>query len=196
LEKTSGSEDLPPIVISVLLVFLPVLGAPILHAPVLKFDLLRPLKRPLDGGARLHGHRVFGDNKTWRGALMMCLGVVLATAALAHWPWYWEHLPGDVRRLGSTALGLVLGVATVAGELPNSMLKRQFRISPGQRVSSPMGIALSILDQGDLVIAVFILLLPVWSVPFAYALVAFVVVAIIHLSLSQIGHAVGIFARR
>src|SRR5919108_344738 len=31
-------------------VFVPVLGAPILHAPVLALDLLPSFKRPLDGG--------------------------------------------------------------------------------------------------------------------------------------------------
>lgn len=45
-----------------LLVLLPVLGAPLLHAPVLRWDLLPGLKRPLDGGRDL-----FGDNKTWLG---------------------------------------------------------------------------------------------------------------------------------
>ena len=51
--------------------FLPALGGALAHAPVLRFDLLGPLKRPLDGGATLGGHRLFGDNKTLRGALLM-----------------------------------------------------------------------------------------------------------------------------
>ena len=55
---------------SALWVFVPVLGAPALHAPVLTFDLLKPLKRPLDFGATIGGRRVFGDNKTWRGAIV------------------------------------------------------------------------------------------------------------------------------
>jgi hypothetical protein len=50
---------------------LPVLGAPVAHAPVLKWDLLAGLARPLDGGACLRGRRIFGDNKTWRGAAVM-----------------------------------------------------------------------------------------------------------------------------
>jgi hypothetical protein len=49
---------------SALWLFLAVLGAPLLHAPVLTWDLLRPLKRPLDGGATFRGRRVLGDNKT------------------------------------------------------------------------------------------------------------------------------------
>ena len=45
-------------------VFLPVLGAPFAHAPVLRFDLARMFERPIS-------RRLSGENKTWRGALMM-----------------------------------------------------------------------------------------------------------------------------
>jgi len=47
--------------------FLPVLGAPILHAPVLRWDLPTGLQRPIS-------RRWFGANKTWRGALVMTVG--------------------------------------------------------------------------------------------------------------------------
>jgi hypothetical protein len=43
---------------------LPVLGAPALHAPVLRSDLLAALGRPLDCGVTVRGRRLFGDNKT------------------------------------------------------------------------------------------------------------------------------------
>jgi CDP-archaeol synthase len=36
----------------------PILGAPLAHAPVLRFDLLRSLKRPIDGGRALGGRRI------------------------------------------------------------------------------------------------------------------------------------------
>ena len=78
---------------SALWVFVPVLGAAILHGPVLAFDLFKPLKRPLDFGATVGGGRLFGDNKTWRGALFMIAGVVAAAALLSLWPWYWHKLP-------------------------------------------------------------------------------------------------------
>jgi hypothetical protein len=54
--------------------FLPVLGAPLAHAPVLRYDLLPALKRPIDGGRTLGGRRILGDNKTWRGAAVMFAG--------------------------------------------------------------------------------------------------------------------------
>src|SRR3954452_24400265 len=50
-------------------VFLPALGSPLAHAPVLRWDLMPTLNRPIS-------KRLFGANKTWRGALMMNAGTV------------------------------------------------------------------------------------------------------------------------
>ena len=86
-------------------VFVPVLGAAILHGPVLAFDLFKPLKRPLDFGATVGGERLFGDNKTWRGALFMIAGVVAAAALLSLWPWYWHKLPRESRTPGRCPTG-------------------------------------------------------------------------------------------
>jgi len=99
-------------------IFLPVLGAPILHAPVLRWDLLPALKRPLDGGRSFRGRRILGDNKTWRGALCMTAGVVLATVALWRWGWWRDQLPGAVRASSPIVVGLLIGLGTVGGELP------------------------------------------------------------------------------
>jgi hypothetical protein len=56
--------------VEVIWVFLPLLGAFIAHAPVLRFNLLSALSRPIDGGGTIRGRRIFGDNKTWRGAMV------------------------------------------------------------------------------------------------------------------------------
>ena len=55
------------------------LGGALAHAPFLRFDLARPLKRPLH-------ERLFGANKTWRGALVMSGGTLAATLALHRVP--------------------------------------------------------------------------------------------------------------
>jgi hypothetical protein len=90
--------------VTALWLFLAVLGAPLLHAPVLRWNLLPALARPLDGGRRWHGRRLLGDNKTWRGALCMTAGVVLATLALWQWPWWRAQirLRGDGGRAATT----------------------------------------------------------------------------------------------
>jgi hypothetical protein len=53
--------------------FLPVLGSPVAHAAVLRWDLAPGLKRPISP-------RLFGENKTWRGALVMTTGTTLASS--------------------------------------------------------------------------------------------------------------------
>lgn len=176
---------------SVLWVFVPVLGAPIVHAPVLTFDLLTGLKRPLDGGATIGGKRVFGDNKTWRGAIVMLTGVIAATALLSLWPWFWHHLPDEIQDAGPWLYGLLLGLGVVVGELPNSFLKRRIGIAPGTQRHSLGGVLLSFYDQADFVLAIWVLLLPIWTMSVGQAAIAFVVVTAVHLVINVVGYAVG-----
>ncbi len=166
--------------------FLPVLGAPLLHAPVLTHDLLAPLRRPLDGGRGW-----FGDNKTWRGALVMIAGVTLAALALSPWDAWWDELPRGIRDAGPLPYGLLLGAGIVAGELPNSFLKRRLGIAPGTQRRDAAGWALVALDQGDLVLGAWAFLAPLWVMAPWQAAVAFVVISAIHLVTNVIGHAIG-----
>ena len=172
-------------------VFLPVLGAALLHAPVLALDLFPSLKRPLDGGRTWRGARLFGDNKTWRGALFMTTGVWLATIALWQWPWWRGQLPADVVDAGPVLVGLLIGLGTVVGELPNSFLKRRMGVAPGTQRHSVAGLALTVLDQGDFVFGIWVLLLPVWVMSVPQAAFVFVVVAAAHLVINVIGYAIG-----
>jgi CDP-2,3-bis-(O-geranylgeranyl)-sn-glycerol synthase len=176
---------------SALWIFLPVVGAPILHAPVLRWDLLAALKRPLDGGRSIGGRRILGDNKTWRGALCMTVGIVLATVVLWRWSWWRGQLPAEVRASAPVVVGLLIGLGTVGGELPNSFLKRRLGIAPGRRRRSAAGAAFALLDQGDLVLGIWVCLLPVWVMPLWLAAIAFVAVAAIHAVVNVVGYAVG-----
>jgi len=172
-------------------VFLPMLGSPLLHAPVLRFDLLRPLKRPIDGGRTFRGQRVFGDNKTWRGALCMSLGTLVATLILSAVPAFWQRLPEPLHARSPWLLGGLLGLGVVVGELPNSFLKRQLRIDPGTRRQGLTGLFFAVFDQGDFVPVVWLLLLPLWPIPLGELLLAFTAVVAVHLILNLIGFAIG-----
>ena len=171
--------------------FLPVGGAWIAHAPVLRWDLFQSLNRPIDGGRTWRGRRLFGDNKTWRGALVMSAGVLAATLGLCKSAWYRERLPGPVRDVPPAMLGALLAFGTVAGELPNSLMKRQLDISPGSQRISPTGLALSLLDQGDFVLAIWLLLAPRWRMPARQALDAFATAAAVHSGVNVVGYAIG-----
>jgi CDP-2,3-bis-(O-geranylgeranyl)-sn-glycerol synthase len=173
------------------LALLPVWGAHLAHAPVLIFDLFEPLKRPIDGGATLRGRRLLGDNKTWRGALVMIAGVVAATLALWRLPPFRHGLPTELRDADPRTYGLLLGIGTVVGELPNSMLKRQLGIAPGGRRTTPAGLALIAVDQADFVPAVWLTTRPLWRMPARDMAIAVVVVTTVHLGVNAAGYVIG-----
>jgi hypothetical protein len=88
---------------------------------------------PLDGGIRVRGRRLFGDNKTVRGVVVMVPATAAAFATIA------ALTQANVADRGLWRLSLaqyaVLGAwaacAFMAGELPNSFVKRQLGIAPG-----------------------------------------------------------------
>jgi CDP-diacylglycerol--serine O-phosphatidyltransferase len=143
---------------------------------VLRFDLLKPLKRPIS-------NRLFGKNKTWRGAVVMFTGVFLATAV------FWPLMPSGLESW--PVAGALIGLGTVAGELPNSYLKRRLGIAPGERRLTPGGVALIVYDQADFVPGIAIALLPVWTMPLDTLVLGFVAVAAVHFVVNVIGYAIG-----
>lgn len=165
-------------------VFLPVIGAPIAHAPVLRWDLAPMLRRPISA-------RLFGENKTWRGAMVMTAGTVAAAIALHRVPGYRRRLPDAVVDADPVLIGALLGVATWAGELPNSFVKRRLGIPPGGQRPSPMGAVISVIDQADWVPTAWILLRPVWRMSPQEAGRVFVLVAALHVPINRIGYAIG-----
>jgi hypothetical protein len=172
-------------------VFLPVLGALVPHAPVLRFNLFPALARPLDMDARVRGRRLLGANKTWRGALVMFSGTLVAALLLTRWPWFRERLPDDVRDAPPIVYGSLLGAGVVLGELPNSFFKRQLGIEPGRRRRSVPGLVLTLYDQGDFVIGSWVTLLPIWVMPPLGAALAFCAVAGVHFVINVIGYGIG-----
>jgi CDP-archaeol synthase len=131
--------------VRVLYLIAPAVAAGLLHAVVIKCDLLRVLARPLDGG-----RGILGSNKTWRGVVVMLAGstasvglqgvVDLETLALV-----------DYREPLTLLLGLALGAGYSLAELPNSFVKRRLGVAPGRRARrfAPLQY---VADQGDSVL--------------------------------------------
>jgi CDP-2,3-bis-(O-geranylgeranyl)-sn-glycerol synthase len=173
------------------LVLLPVFGAHLAHAPVLRFNLLPALARPMDGGRTMRGRRLLGDNKTWRGAAVMFGGALGATAALWRLPSYRSRLPRELRNSRSVVTGSLLGAGVVLGELPNSFLKRQLDIPAGARHRSVAGAALALFDQSDFVFLTWLLLRPAYKLSSRQALDAAAFVTAVHLPVNVIGYLIG-----
>ena len=105
--------------------------------------------QPVDLGLTLRGRRLFGDNKTLRGFVVMVPATALAMV-------FFSQAAGPDRGLwpmsaGAYALlGLAAGLGFMLGELPNSALKRQLDIGPGQAPSQRWLRALCLLlDRTD-----------------------------------------------
>jgi CDP-diglyceride synthetase len=95
---------------------------------------------PLDGGRMFRGRPIFGENKTVRGFVVMIPAAALAftvVAILISLPHgeppatLWQLTP-----VGYAALGGWAGFGFMAAELPNSFVKRQLGILPGQEPTS------------------------------------------------------------
>jgi hypothetical protein len=170
---------------------LPVVGTPIVHGPVMATDSFKGLKRPLDGGRTLRGRRLFGANKTWRGALLMSGGAVIAAHLLHRLPWYRERLPAELLVAGPWKHGAAIGFAVVAGELPNSFVKRQLDIAPGARRWNAAGVAMVVFDQADFLPMTAFVLAPWWRMPLRDIASGFAIVAAIHLGVNVVGYAIG-----
>jgi hypothetical protein len=95
----------------------------------------RTMTFPIDGGVTLRGRRLFGENKTLRGFVVMVPAtaaafVVVVLVAASGSPaaaGLWNLSP-----LGYAALGAWAGFGFMVGELPNSLVKRQLGIEPGR----------------------------------------------------------------
>ena len=106
---------------------------------------------PLDGGLTLRGRRVLGDHKTLRGFVVIAPAAAFAFVALstiagdATARFLWTLSPGQYAGLGAwAALGFM------AGELPNSFVKRQLGIAPGGATRSGAGAVVQfVFDRVD-----------------------------------------------
>jgi len=165
-------------------VFLPVLGAPLAHGPVLRADVAPWLKRPISA-------RLFGENKTWRGAVVMTVGTVAGALALDHIPAYRRRLPEPIAASSPLLIGALLGTATWVGELPNSFVKRRMGIPAGQRRHSRVGLLISAIDQADWVPTAALMLRPIWRMTGRQTAEVFVLAIAGHLPINLVGYAIG-----
>jgi CDP-2,3-bis-(O-geranylgeranyl)-sn-glycerol synthase len=109
---------------------------------------------PLDGGHTLFGRRLFGANKTVRGFVMIVPATSASFALLAA---LLNASPAGLAGLWSLSvgayawLGLWAGLGFMAGELPNSFVKRQLGVPPGAaargRLAQPLFFLVDRLDS-------------------------------------------------
>ena len=172
----------------------PVMLAAAIHIAVIRFDLLPWLKMPLDFGATVRERRLFGENKTWRGAFVMIAGSAMGTALQqrVRVP-TWELF--DYGTVNAWLWGALLGLGFVAAELPNSFLKRQSGVPPGQQATGGKYWLFTALDQLDSVVGCLLALAIVCPPPWEVVLTALLLCSLVHVAFNLVFVFVGLKRR-
>jgi CDP-2,3-bis-(O-geranylgeranyl)-sn-glycerol synthase len=170
-------------VLQVLYFFLPAYLANM--SPVLVKPWFRALARPIDGGRTLHGKRVFGDHKTWRGLLA---GIVAGVVT-----YELQRVAYEGGSLSDLALidysghpiapGLLMGLGAGVGDSVKSFFKRRAGIEPG--ASWP------VFDQLDFFVGAYLFVLPIFAPSLWLTLITLPVVLIGNIASEIVGYLLG-----
>ena len=169
----------------------PVMLAAAVHLVVIRRDLLRGLKQPLDGGRGFRGRRIFGDHKTWRGALVM---VAVSSGGMALQQAF--RVPAlelfDYGAVNGWLCGALLGLGYILAELPNSFLKRQCDIAPGQAAPGRKCWLFTALDQADSVVGCLVATTLFWRPSWDLAVVTLVLCSLVHVAFNLVFRGLGV----
>ena len=129
------------------------------------------------------GRPLFGANKTVRGLAVMplatCACALAFVALCGRAPWLGGAMPA-YEAAHPAAWGLLCGLGYVVGELPNSFVKRQLGVGPGEAGPGLLGLVLWTVDQMDSMLGVWLFLTPVWIAPSAVVLFLAAITLVMH----------------
>src|SRR5215475_4475271 len=175
--------------------FLPLLVGLALHGFCIKYDALAFLCRPIDRGRKFRGKRIFGDNKTYRGVVVVSLGTAIGFGLQSLLLHRIASVRGaelfDYTFFKSVALGLTIGVAAMLSELPNSFIKRQVEIAPGTAAKGWKAVIFYLYDQIDFLLGAWLVLAIVVPVTVGRVLLSIVLLLVAHQIMSSVGYALG-----
>ncbi len=115
-------------------IVVPLIISNVLHMVIVKKNFFSSLATPVSV-------KLFGQNKTWRGFVIVpLLNAFLLSMINLLWPYL-----SNVRAL---IIGFLLGIAYMLFELPNSYLKRRLGIGPGVNAGNLRWL-LMLIDKTD-----------------------------------------------
>jgi CDP-archaeol synthase len=151
---------------------------------------------PLDGGLEWRGRRILGANKTVRGFIVMMPAAAASFALLSSLPTPIARGLWPLTTAGYAALGAWAAFGFMAGELPNSFVKRQLDVPPGAAASSVFGTACQLLvDRLDSGVGMLLAVSLVVPTPWTTWAVVLLVGPFIHWSFSVVMFRLGIKPR-
>lgn len=170
-----------------------------MHSAWLRAPVSRRLMMPLDGGRTLRGRRIFGDNKTVRGFVVMVPGAALAFWALSQIVLA-AGLPAEalwpLSAGGFVVLGAWAGLGFMLGELPNSFVKRQLGVAPGDAPrSAPMRLVSFVVDRVDSILGMLTAVSIAAPTPWLTWVWVLLIGPVVHLGFSTLLFRLGVKAR-
>lgn len=172
-----------------------------IHSAWLASPVSRRLQIPIDGGLHIRERRLFGDNKTVRGFIVMppaagfafwALGVLLEAMSPQLRDSLWPLGNGGLALLGTWA-----GLGFMLGELPNSFVKRQLDIRPGTTANGTLSSLLWFaVDRVDSIFGVLIAISIVTPTPWMTWMYVILIGPAVHLCFSVLLFRLGVKARR
>ena len=171
--------------IQVFFIILPILVAGLLFIFSLKKNLFSFFRKPLDFNRTVFGKRIFGDNKTFRGIILMPVYVGLVVFTFGRFlEWTGVDLNKIVFDYSVTGwkYSLVYGLAFSLAELPNSFIKRQLAINPGQQIVFGWRSLFVLIDNIDSLLGCGIVLYFAYGIDWQYIIGALCFGFFIHLA--------------
>jgi len=186
----SGFSKTDPMALS-LFIITAFMVAGILYFIWLSLPLAGKFNRPVDGGRHFRGKRIFGENKTFRGFVGMGLAAGISFYIFGSFA---GNLPvwiaggmWDLSPMNYALLGVWCGIGFMAGELPNSFVKRQLQIPPGCAAESRgYCLVFFVVDHMDSLLGALLVMSMVVPVPWKTWVYLLLVGPMIHLGFSAL----------
>lgn len=174
-------------------------GGLLCHALVCRFRLFPRLAWPIDRGLRFRGRRLIGDNKTFRGFVVVMVGTALFLGLQIALARHVEAIARlgfvDYRDLTWWFHGPIYGSGWVIAELPNSFIKRQIEIGPGQPGAGLVGGIFTVVDLVDGVFGLLASMCVFYVPSLPVALAFFAAMTVIHVLFGFLLVALGVKTR-
>ncbi len=170
------------------------------HVLWLKSPYSNRFNQPVDFGITFRSRRLFGENKRLCGFMVLppaaaATFLLLYAASDALHPTLAHNL-WNLSTPQQAGFGLICGLAFMLAELPNSFIKRQLDIAPGETPTLPrLRVLILLIDRFDSVLGVLLvatLLVPLSALTWIIVLIGG---PFIHALFSIAMHAIGIKRR-
>ena len=150
------------------------------------------LNYPIDARRNLFGHRIFGENKTWRGFFFGILAAIAMLAAQRQIYTYSIVAKSislfDYTSINIYLLGFLFGFGALFGDLVKSFIKRRCGIAPGTRWVP--------FDQVDWVIGALLFSNYFFEVTIIICIAALIIGGLLHSFINILGYWLKIKANR